>query len=172
MMAKPRQPEMTLLPSDAGFDEFFAGQQQRVLKLCWFSTLDAHVAADVAQEAFARAYSNWESISSGQPAAWIRTVALNLCRDKWRQEGRISHTEPPEAGRSDRYEDIDLLQALELLSGRQREVVMLRYWADLKLADCAEAMDVSVSSAKQHLSRAHDRLRDLLGPDLAKELSE
>ncbi|MDW3179853.1 MAG: sigma-70 family RNA polymerase sigma factor [Acidimicrobiia bacterium] len=157
-------------PPGSTFDDFFRDQQQRVLQLCWLSTLDRAAAADAAQEAFARAYTRWGTISEGNPGAWIRTVALNLCRDRWRKESRLSDRALPESSAGDRYQNTDLLSALELLSGRQREVIVLRYWMDLKLDDCAKAMNVSTSSARQHLSRAHDRLRDLVGPEIAKDL--
>lgn len=171
MMVELRANNEAAAPAEtADFDRFFMDQQQRVIKLCWFSTLDSEAAADVAQEAFARAYIHWEKISTGNPGAWIRTVALNLSRDRWRKDRRISWSEPPEVGSSDSYTDYDLVDALAELPGRQREVVVLRYWSDLKIKDCAAAMEISTGSAKQHLSRAHANLRRILGAEIAKEL--
>ena len=157
-------------PPGQSFDEFFRDQQQRLLQLCWMSTLDRGAAADATQEAFTRAYVRWDTIVDGNPGAWIRSVALNLCRDRWRKEGHLTDRALPELSAADSYAHTDLLSALEMLSGRQREVVVLRYWADLKLSDCADAMEISTSSARQHLSRAHDRLREVVGPDIEKEL--
>jgi RNA polymerase sigma factor (sigma-70 family) len=54
----------------------------------------------------------------------------------------------------------DLSQALGRLTDRQREAVVLRYWDDLDLAGCADAIGVSVGSVKTHLSRAHETLRN------------
>jgi RNA polymerase sigma factor (sigma-70 family) len=57
-----------------------------------------------------------------------------------------------------------LAQALRRLPRRQRDVVVLRYLADLSEADVAESLGVSAGSVKQHAHRAVDALRRALGP--------
>ena len=53
---------------------------------------------------------------------------------------------------------------LRSLSRRQREVVALRYLADLPEADVARALGCSVGTVKQHASRGLAALRVALGP--------
>ena len=57
-----------------------------------------------------------------------------------------------------------LAEALRRLPRRQRDVVVLRYLADLSEADVAESLGVSAGSVKQHAHRAVDALRRALGP--------
>jgi RNA polymerase sigma factor (sigma-70 family) len=57
-----------------------------------------------------------------------------------------------------------LAHALRRLPRRQRDVVVLRYLADLSEADVAESLGVSAGSVKQHARRAIDALRRTLGP--------
>jgi RNA polymerase sigma factor (sigma-70 family) len=57
-----------------------------------------------------------------------------------------------------------LAQALRRLPRRQRDVVVLRYLADLSEADVAESLGVSAGSVKQHAHRAVNALRRALGP--------
>ena len=59
---------------------------------------------------------------------------------------------------------IALAQALRRLPRRQRDVVVLRYLADLSEADVAASLGVSAGSVKQHAHRAVDALRRALGP--------
>ncbi len=54
--------------------------------------------------------------------------------------------------------------AQEALPVRQREAIVLHYWADLGVDACAAAMGVSPGSVKQHLSRARQRLAGDFGP--------
>jgi RNA polymerase sigma-70 factor (ECF subfamily) len=103
-------------------------------------------------------------------------VALNLCRSRWRRLARQTHLAAQIAtidsradGRPDDLPDVDLQRALRHLPVRQREAIVLRYWADLGIDDCAKAMGVSPGSVKQHLSRARERLANELGA-LAIEL--
>jgi RNA polymerase sigma factor (sigma-70 family) len=56
-----------------------------------------------------------------------------------------------------------ILAALALLPQRQREAVVLRYYADLSEAQIAAAMGVSAGSVKRHASRGLAALRDRLG---------
>jgi RNA polymerase sigma-70 factor, ECF subfamily len=145
------------------FDDFYRAQQQPLLRLCYLATLDAEAAADAAQEALTRAWQHWEKIEGTRPDAWLRTVALNLCRSRWRKLGRearlrrIGITVGEDVAR-----DIDLHAALRALPQRQREAVVLHHLQDLTVDDCADAMGVSAGSVKQHLSRGRAALATAL----------
>jgi RNA polymerase sigma-70 factor (ECF subfamily) len=141
------------------FDDFFRAQQRPLLRLCYLATLDVEAAADVAQEALSRAWQHWDKIEGTRPDAWLRTVALNLCRSRWRKLGREARlrrtgVEVVEAV----VRDVDLLAALRSLPQRQREAVVLHHLEDLRIEDCAAAMGLSAGSVKQHLSRGRAAL--------------
>jgi RNA polymerase sigma factor (sigma-70 family) len=55
-----------------------------------------------------------------------------------------------------------VLAALSMLSYRQREVIMLRYYADLSEAQIAAALGISRGAVKSHVARAKDALRAML----------
>lgn len=150
------------------FTRFFEESSPGLLRLCYLTTLDVEAAADAAQEAMARAWRDWDRVAAdgSDPGAWARTVALNLCRDGWRRaRTAAAHPVAPPAPRPDDLPDLDLRRALAALSARQREAVVLRYWADLDLDAVATAMGVSVGAVKQHLARAHRHLGAALGTE-------
>jgi len=158
------------------YREFFERNAPRLVRLCLLTTLDREAAADAAQEALTRAWRDWARVGAAgsDPAAWTRTVALNLCRNRWRRLARQARLAPRTYivdSRSDDPPDIDLQRALRRLPVRQREAVVLHYWADLDVDACVRAMAVSPGSVKQHLSRARRRLAAELGaPSLDLEV--
>ena len=91
-------------------------------------------------------------------------VAGNLAIDRWRRIRTAASHPAPVATSVVTPDRIDLHRALEQLSRRQREVVVLRYFADLPEAAVAEALGCSVGSVKTHASRALAALRVTLGP--------
>ena len=124
-------------------------------------------ADDVAAEALARAYARWSKIRElDYRDAWVMRVTANVALDVLRRSRR-----PLPAPVDDEADPADaavtrlaLAQALRRLPRRQRDVVVLRYLADLSEADVAESLGVSAGSVKQHAHRAVDALRRTLGP--------
>jgi RNA polymerase sigma-70 factor (ECF subfamily) len=153
------------------FDDFYRDEHRRVLGLCLLVTLDVEAAADVTQEAMLRAWERWEQLVDRQPEAWVLAVAMNLCRSRWRRLQReLRHlsraiTIPV----TPQIRDPELLNALGRLPRRQREAIVLFYWADLSIDDCAIQMGVSPGTVKQHLSRARDHLGNDRAIRLMKE---
>jgi len=143
------------------FDVFYRTEKTALLRLCFLATLDVEAAADATQEAMLRAYRRWAVLSDQQPGAWVRTVALNLCRSRWRRMQRELRLRPRTftAAAGGTVRDLDLLAALRALPARQREALVLHYWGDLGVDDCAAVMGVSSATVKRHLSRARDALR-------------
>jgi RNA polymerase sigma-70 factor (sigma-E family) len=119
-------------------------------------------AADVAQEACARAFARWRRISLyGSRQGWVAHVAGNLAIDAWRRrQTALSHDATLlDDGRSFDDERVDLHRALAELPRRQRQVVVLRFLADLSEADVAAAVGSSIGTVKAHASRGLAALR-------------
>ena len=143
------------------FDAFYREQRDGLVRLCYLTTLDVEVAADAAQEAMLRAFSRWPTLRDQAPLPWVRRVALNLCRSRWRRVQLELHLLPRLYAMSGAQapRDLDVVAALRSLPGRQREAIVLRYWGEMSVEECASAMNVTVGSVNQHLSRARSALR-------------
>ena len=76
-------PEQKRFPGS--FDAFYRIEYPRVVALTY--ALGGRAAAeDLAQEAFLRAHRDWERVGRMEaPRAWVRRVAVNLCRSRWRR---------------------------------------------------------------------------------------
>ena len=116
-------------------------------------------ARDIAQEAMARAYARWPKVHHTAPA-WIGRVTTNLALDVIRKRKRSPPHAPTPSNDPAHLvaERADLVAALKALPRRQRDVVVLRFLADLTEVDVAAALGCSTGTVKQH---AHRRLAAL-----------
>lgn len=116
-------------------------------------------AEDVAQETVARAYLRWARVAP-YADAWTARSASNLALDHLRRRSRPG---PPAAlpGPAGQAERVDVVRALRQLPRRQRDVIVLRYIADLPEQIVADRLGCSVGTVKQHAHRALATLRTL-----------
>jgi RNA polymerase sigma-70 factor (sigma-E family) len=117
-------------------------------------------AEDVAQEALARTSIRWSKLHE-RPEGWVSRVASNLAIDRYRRRSRRTELPTGPIGIVDERlgERGDLVAALRKLPRRQREVVVMRYLADLSESDVAIALGCSVGSVKSNGSRGLAALR-------------
>jgi len=122
-------------------------------------------AEDVAQEALIRTGLAWRR-ARAYAEAWVAKVAAGLAIDLWRRRQRRPAELLPEA--PDPFKAVEertaLNMALTSLSRRQREVVVLRYLADMPEARVAAVLRCSEGAVKQHASRGLAALRRQLDP--------
>ncbi len=146
------------------FDERFDALAAIAYRVSFRILGDRHDAEEVAQEALARAYARWRSVA-GHDEPWVARVATNLAIDRARRRRPVGALADPGVHDRDVLERLGLVEALRRLPKRQREVLVLRYLADLPERDVAAALGTSVGAVKQHAHRATTRLRQELAPD-------
>ncbi len=121
-----------------------------------------HEAEDVVAEAFCDLHRKWGRLRDPEAApAYLRSTVCNLVRMRVRhlQVVRRNPTDAPDDAASAeaqvvlREDQLEVVRALQGLPDRQREALVLRYWLDLKEAEVAAAMEISVGSVKAHTSR-------------------
>jgi RNA polymerase sigma-70 factor (ECF subfamily) len=122
-------------------------------------------AEDVVQEALARA---WEQDERGRRIesleAWVTRAAMNLARSRWRRMRVERRDRPASVPAPEPSADaVDVGRALRGLSGRQREVTVLRYYLQYDVAEIAATLGVSEGTVKTQLHRARTALARELG---------
>ena len=118
------------------------------------------IAEEATAEAFARAVAHADRVRD--PVPWVYRTAFRIAVDELRRERRT----PPEAAEGVEAAPAglgELVEALRELSPNQRAAIVLRYEADLPVADIARRMGTSAATVRVHLHRGRNRLRELLG---------
>jgi RNA polymerase sigma-70 factor (sigma-E family) len=163
-------PESGVRAAATNFDDAYPGLYRSAYRIAFRILGGREEAADLAQEACARAYSRWSRVGGfDSPDAWVTRVTGNLALDLLRRR-RTASRHAENAGAPDSREPdgdrVDLQRALLSLSRRQRDVVLLRFVADLSEAAVAAALGCSVGSVKAHASRGLATLRTTLGKEI------
>lgn len=150
---------------DTDFDSAFPEMFRAAYRVAYRLLGSREDAADCAQEACARACADWPKlVRSGSPLPWTVRVSSNLAIDRWRRARRVS-TQVTAGKLVELAPDstrLDLERALDGLPRRQRDVVVLRYLADLSEADVASVIGCSIGTVKSNASRARAALRAVL----------
>jgi RNA polymerase sigma-70 factor, ECF subfamily len=142
-----------------------------------------HDAEDVVQEAILRACRFFSGFRGGDARAWLLQIVRNSCYTwiekrmpsdqviEFNEEVHESTLATPEslaARASDRRE---LAKALELLPVRAREVIVLRELEGCSYREISEVTGIPMGTVMSTLSRAREKLAQLLGGNAAKEAS-
>ena len=136
------------------------------------------LAEELHQQTWTSALENLDKFEvtsgSGGFKAWLYRIATNKAHDHWRSRGReikakeglrlvIEETVPDAAHRMEGAEaEAKLRAAMELLPQSQKEVLLLRYYANLKFVEIAQMLGCPLNTALGRMHKAMIRLRQLL----------
>lgn len=130
-------------------------------------------AEDLAQEALARAFERWRSISRYErPEAWTQRVLVNLAISSARKRARSRRL--PRATDEVPPDPIDpfVMEAVRALGPQQRAVVALRFLCDRSVAETAEILGKPEGTVRSISSQALARLRERIAdPEVDEEVS-
>jgi RNA polymerase sigma-70 factor (sigma-E family) len=163
--------------ADAGVEQLFRVHRLSMVRLALLLVDDRETAEDVVQDAFAALHRRWGSLQSDDAAiGYLRTSVVNGARSVLRRRRTVRRNPQPSedsltAAPSDAHlmlaeEHREVLAALQQLPSRQREVIVLRYWAELGEAQIAQTLGISLGSVKSSASRGRDAIAAMLGGQL------
>ena len=149
--------------------ELYHACYRRLVTQLYAFTGELTEAQDVVQEAFTRALARPQGLADvDNPEAWLRTVAVNVVRRRWRRRQLLDtimlRNRPvirlvqPAPG----PERADLRDAMAELPAAYREVIVLHYFADLPVDEVAGLLGIPTGTVKSRLSRGRAALAERL----------
>ncbi|HVF06617.1 MAG TPA: SigE family RNA polymerase sigma factor, partial [Frankiaceae bacterium] len=148
--------------ADEAVTSLFRAHYAGLVRLAVLLVGDDAGAEDVVQDAFARLHRRWARLRDEEAAyGYLRASVVNGSRSRLRRlrVARRHHEPPatdapsPEADAILREEHAEVRRALDLLPRRQREVLVLRFYANLAEADIADTLGISRGAVKSHAFR-------------------
>jgi RNA polymerase sigma-70 factor (sigma-E family) len=160
--------------ADLAVIELYTLQYKALVRLAAMLVRDTTTAEEVVQDAFIAMHDGWHRLKDAEKAlAYLRQAVVNRSRSVLRHRMVVEKNAPKPApdmpsaehGAMALLERSAVIAALRDLPERQREAVVLRYYADLSEAQIAAAMRISRGAVKSHTSRAMAALRAALEQD-------
>jgi RNA polymerase sigma-70 factor (sigma-E family) len=150
-------------------EELYARHLPEAQRLAYLLVGNAHLAEDIAQEAFVRLAGRFRHLRNPDAfGAYLRRTVVNLCRGHFRRS-RVERTYlqrtggPDPAPPADEHLTPDLVGAIRELPHRQRAAVVLRYYEDLSESETAEVLHCSRKAVNGLVARAMETLRRRVG---------
>ncbi len=157
--------------ADTAVTELYSLHYRTLVRLAALLVRDVPTAEEVVQDAFVAMHDAWQRLRDAENAmAYLRQAVVNRSRSVLRHRTVVDKNllkAPPdmpsaEHGALALLERSAVIAALRGLPDRQREAIVLRYYADLSEAEIAATMGISRGAVKSHTARGMSALRSVL----------
>ena len=160
---------------ERAFDRLFEENQEMVLRVAYNLVGEREAAKDVLQEVFISIHKNLAGFAGRSSLrTWIYRITFNaaLAQTKKRSFLPLFDFLFQKAGTSDPLEEAQqselterLRQAISHLPIRQKRVFVLKTQEGLSYADIAEVLETKIGTVKSWVSRATNKLKEMLGEE-------
>ena len=152
---------------------------QRVYYTAYYIVKDRDIAQDVLQETFIKAFESIHTVRDGEKlGAWISAIATRSAIDYLRKVKRWNDIATEDdiindilINESEYFSTLEtiveekliretLLQEIDRLTPRHKEVIVLQYFSDLKYEEIAEVLNVKIDVVKTRIYRAKLKLKE------------
>ncbi|HEY2949422.1 MAG TPA: SigE family RNA polymerase sigma factor [Micromonosporaceae bacterium] len=157
--------------ADEAVTHLFGAHYRSLVRLATLLLAEQGAAEEIVQDAYVGLHARWRRLRDTDKAlAYLRVAVVNRSRSALRHRrvvlAHLAAARPmpdapsAEAGALDALQQAAIVAAVRALPARQREAIVLRYYADLSEAEIAEAMGISRGSVKSHAARGIAALRE------------
>jgi RNA polymerase sigma-70 factor (sigma-E family) len=157
--------------ADLAVIELYSQHYRALVRLATLLVRDTPTAEEVVQDSFVAMHGGWQRLRDTEKAlAYLRQAVVNRSRSVLRHRTVIDKNlqkAPPDMPSAEHgalvlLERSAVVAALRRLPDRQREAIVLRYYADLSEAEIATTMKISRGAVKSHTARGMAALRAAL----------
>jgi RNA polymerase sigma factor, sigma-70 family len=153
-----------------------------VLRTAYIYVKDLHAAEDIFQEVFIKVYKNLSTFEGNSSIkTWIIRITINTCKDylksaykrkvipmtEYREDANLGASEYDEVEKRDTNHLIK--ETVLSLPAKYRDVVLCVYFNDMTIAEAAKTLNIAEGTAKSRLSRARQKLKDILEGRISDE---
>jgi RNA polymerase sigma-70 factor (ECF subfamily) len=152
--------------SPTSFEDLFHAERDRLFRMLVVITGSRQEAEDISQDAFARVWERWASVSRmANPAGYLHRTAMNVFRSKYRRALLAARRTAGTALADDVYETVDdrqvALQILRAMPPRQRAAIVLTEVLGYSATDASKMLGVRASTVRALHFQARSALKTI-----------
>ena len=143
-------------------DKLIRRYYDSILRYCMHHVRERHVAEDICQETFVSMIQHIEDYRHYDKFQnFLYVIAGNKCRDFYKRRKPVYLEDVPEQMKSEGADEEQILikELVHILPKELQEIVILRFYQELRYRDIADILQISVSNAKYRVKRAVEMLR-------------
>lgn len=145
------------------FSYAFKEYTDTVYRIAVHNTSSADDAEDITQEVFTKLLEHTMPIRSEEHLkAWLIRVTINLCRDYYKKNSRLSVVSEPVSADEPVRED-SVLEAVKALPDNYRNVIYLHYYEGYTAKEIGKILGAKESTVLSWLSRGRSALKKMIG---------
>jgi RNA polymerase sigma-70 factor (sigma-E family) len=157
--------------ADQAVTQLYSNHYRSLVRLAGLLVRDVQTAEEVVQDCFIAMHDGWHRLRDEDKAlSYLKQAVVNRSRSVLRHRSVMDRNAPKpapdmpsaEQGAIAQLERTEVIAALRALPDRQRQALVLRYYADLSEAQIADMMGISKGAVKSHTARGMSLLRAIL----------
>jgi len=174
--SSPEQPDVAGREGVPTWEQIVEQHSERVYRLAYRLTGNAHDAEDLTQEVFVRVFRSLHTYTPGTFEGWLHRITTNLFLDSARRKSRIrfdalpddadnrlpSPVATPDAAYLNQMFDADIEAALASLSPEFRAAVVLCDVEGLTYEEIADVLGLKMGTVRSRIHRGRTMLRTAL----------
>lgn len=153
--------------TDAEFEAFYERHWKYVYKLCFTYMKSASDAEDCAEDVFVKVLTGEITFDDEvHERKWLTVAAINLCKDRlkgWKRKAVMPIDDEPELAAPEHEDRGDVLEAVQSLPVKYKDVIWLYYYEGYQTDEIAEILGRPPSTIRNQMRDARKLLKDKLG---------
>lgn len=151
------------------FECLYRSHEKRLFNIAWRWTWNSAEAQELVHEGFIRIWARRTMIEPATAERYLVRTLINLCHKRARRQrrwNRVRELLPLQRARPDGPESIyqasSLRRAMESLPDKQRDVLLLTEFTDLKQHQIGELLGIPAGTVASRRNTALRRLKDVM----------
>lgn len=145
-----------------------------IYRFCFYKTGNASISYDLTQETFLKLIKYIGTYRhKGKFKGYLLTIAMNVCNTYFNENKvdleELDVNQNYNNSDSDRLMQIEqkdiIFKALNKLPEKQKEVIILKYYEDLKIKDISKILNENISTIKSRLKQGLEKMEMYLGKE-------